>query len=340
MSLKSLSGGWRAFSKAKETAFGVAQTVDKSFNSSGDPMEAGPSKIWTDKDEMNGELAITRQQLLTKVFNGKHAQNLTPDIAALCLAWFFGNCTTTNPADPLQATVRKHKIVTDKSVVELMTRTLREYDGSHCLEYPGVVIPEITLTGKREEWVTLEAAFLGMGKETVITPVPTRPALVAEAYLRYGDCSIKKGGTYDGDVVSGGTDISARVQDFKLSFKNGAKLHYLFGDNTGCAGRSVRARMLDIGLEMKLDFEDRAEKDELMAGTEFILELPLVGALIGDSTTHYFTVRLVFPKVAFNKVSRGHDDGLLTLAAGFAVMAHATHGPVHAHIVNEQTQYT
>lgn len=339
MGLTSISGGWRGFSLVKETALGTPQTVDASMNFSGEPMEAEPAKTWTDQDEFTGELAATRQQHITHKLEGKHAQNLMPHNAAIFLAWLTGKITTTDPGDPNQASVRKHLIATDKTAILLPTRTVREYDGANCLEFPGVACAEVTLQGAREDFIKVEASMLGMGKETVITPVPSRPAQASESYLLYGDCNLKLGGTYDGDVVTGGTAISARVRDFKATFKNSAKMDYLFGDATGYGGRVIRGRMLPVDLEMSLEFEDRTEKTKLLSCETFILEIPIVGALIGSSLTNKFTVRLVFPKVCYNKAKRGVDDGLLILNAGFNVLADATYGPYHIHIINEQTQY-
>lgn len=339
MSLKTVTGGWRGFSLAKESAFGTPATVNTSLNFSGDFLDAAPDKVWDDKDEYTGELAPTRIEVLTQKTEGKHGQNLMPHNAALFLAWLLGNCATTDPADALQATVRKHLIGTDKDVIELVTRTLREYDGVSYLEYPGMVCSEVNISGAREEHAKIEATLLGMGKESVVTPSPTRPAVVSESYLNFGDITIKKGGTYNGTTVSGGTDISAKIRDIKLGIKNGAKIHYFFGDSTKYAGRAIRGRMLDIGLDLKLEMEDRSEKASLLAGETFVMEIPMVGALIGLSTTNRFEMRAVLPKVGFNKVKRGHDDGLLIVDAGYRVLADPTYGPVRFHITNEQTAY-
>lgn len=339
MSLKTSSGGWRGISSTKEATFGTPVTVDTSLNFSGEFVDAAPEKVWDDKDENTGELAPTRIQVLTNKSDGKHTQNLMSHNAGIFLAWLFGNCVTTDPSDPLQSSVRKHKIVTDKDVIELVSRTMREWDGVNVMEYAGMICTEVSIEAAREDHAKLSATLAGMGKELVITPASSRPAQVLEDYLCYGDITLKKGGTYNGTTVTGGTDISARVLNFKLDMKNAGKLRYLFGDATKNAGGAIRGRMLDISLEMKMEFQDRTEKQSLLDGTTFVMEIPMVGKLIGLSTTNAYTVRCVLPKVGFNKVKRSSDDGLLILDAGFRVLADATYGPIHFHLINEQTAY-
>ncbi len=339
MSLKSVSGGWRGLSMSKESAYGTPATVNTSLNFAGDFLDAKPEKVWDDRDEFTGELTATRVGVLTSKTDGKHSQNAMPHNLAIFFAWALGACATTDPGDTLQNTVRKHKINMSKDMVEPPTRTVRELVGGICKEYPGIACSEVNISAAREEFAKVEAVLIGMGKEDVITPVPSRPAQVVEEYLRYRDITLKKGGTYDGSVVTGGVDISARVENFKLSVKNGAKQGYLFGSDTPCAGRVTRARLLEIALDMKVEFEDDAEKNSLLAGDTFIVEIPMIGELIGLSTTNRYAARIVLPKVAYNKVARTHDDGTLKLDLGFAVLADPTHGPLDIHIVNEQTAY-
>lgn len=339
MALKTVSGGWRGFSSAKESSFGVAQTVDTSLNFSGDFMDARPEKVWNDKDEFTGDLAPTQTQVLTQITEGKHSQNLMPHNAALFFAWLLGKVVTVDPNDANQATVRKHTITMDKDVVDLATRTMREYDGAHYMEYPGCICPELSISAAVEEHAKLEAVLRGMGKETEVSPSPSRPAQVLEDYVCFGDISIKTGGSFDGTAVTGGTSISTRLQNFKLSVKNGGKLRFHFGDQTKYAGDAIRGRMLDFDLAMKMDFSDRSEKQALMAGDTFIVEIPMVGALIGSSIVNHYTVNIILPKVGYNKVVRGQDDGLLNLDLGFQVLADPTYGPLVVQIINEKTAY-
>lgn len=336
MALTSVSGAWRGFSLAKEAAFGTAQTVDTSLPFSGEPMDTVPGKVWNNNDEFTGELAPTAIQTLTWKMEAKHAQLAQPHNLALFLAWLMGSHTPST-ADAGPPITYKHKIVMDKTAIELPTRTVREWDGYKGLEYPGVVCSQVDISAEREDFVKLEATLLGSGEETVITPDPTRPSQVSESYLTYGDTDIKTGGTYNGTVISGGTSIATRVRNFKLSLKNGAKLDYLFNDNTGYAGRAIRQRLLGAELEMSLEFNDRTEKAALLAGTTFALEIPIVGGVHHD--TFHYEARFIFPKVAYNATKKGVDDGLLLLNAGFQVMADATYGPLDIWIQNGQADY-
>lgn len=340
MALVTTSDAWRGYSLAKESAFGTAATVDTSMNFSGDFMSADPEKVWDDKDENTGELAPTRVQVLTMKTSGKHSSNLTPHSAALGFSWLFGNCTTSNPAVQDHAASRVHKIVTDKDEIEMATRTVTECAGGVVTDYAGCSLADVTVSAAREDFAKIEWTILGMGKEaTSSLHAIDRPATVAEDYLTYGDVHIMRGGTYNGTVVSGGTDISARVRDVKVGASYGTKQHYLFGDATRCAGRAIRARMPEFTLEMSLEFEDGAEKAALLAGTTYVVEIPMIGGALSAASGDDYTVRFVFPKVAYNKASRAVDDGLLLLNAGFRVLADATYGPMHVHVRNEQASY-
>jgi len=336
MGLKAVSGAWRGLSLAKETAFGVVQTVDTSLCFAGEPFDTEPGKVWTNEGEFTGDVAPTQTQTLTWKMEGKHSQLACPHNLALFLAWLMNSCSSSlvNAGPPA---VYKHKIAMAKGAIECPTRTVREYDGANFLEYPGVVCSQASISCDREDFVKLEATMIGMGKEAVVTPEPTRPAQVAESYLTFGDADIKKGGTYDGTAVTGGTSIAARVRNFKLDLSNGAKMAYLFADPSGYAGRAIRGRLLGAALELSLEFEDRAEKEALTDGSTFVLEIPVVGGTI--QSTYKYEARFIFPKIAYAKAKKGVDDGLLLLNAGFNVLADSTYGALDIWIQNSQPSY-
>ena len=178
MALIPITGGWRGFSSAKEAAYGTPQTVDTSLNFYGDFLDAVPDKMWDDKDEYTGELAPTQTQVITSKTEGKHGQNLTPHAAALFLSWLLGTSDTDPITDALQAGIKVHKINMTKTDIEMVTRTVNEYDGSGKTQYPGVFCTDVTISGAREEFLKIEATLAGMGKETVLDVGTTRPALV------------------------------------------------------------------------------------------------------------------------------------------------------------------
>ena len=333
MALISSTGGYRAFSMTKEATLGVPATVNTSVNYKGDLWDVVPKTLWTNKDENTGEIAPTTQQIMTYTMTAKHDQMLTSHIASLLFSWFLGNCTSSAG----NGTAFKHKMVADKTMISQVTRTCEEYDGYQRYQYPGVACTGISIGGKREDWITISGDFLGMGQETGIL-IGTRPTQNFEPFLKYGDCTLKRGGTYDGTTVTGGTDVSARLHEFKLDVKWGTKAIYNFGDNTGFAGAFIRGRMLDASLSAKFDFADASEKNAMIDGTKYVLEIPIIGGAIAGSTDLY-TVRLVLPCVTYKKAGKKSDDGLLTLDAEFEVMADATHGPFHVHTINLATTY-
>ena len=338
MTLVSISPGWRAFSQLCEATFGTAQARASSLAWSGEPVDTEPGKVWTNKDEYNGELAPTQQQTLTWKFETKHSQLMQPHNAALFLSMLLGSCTDASlSAGPPAA--YSHKILMDATDLEPPTRTMEEYDGANALIYPGVACSKVDISCEREDFAKIEATLIGMGKETDNTPVPTRPAVIAENYLTYGDGDIKLGVTYAGtNPPSSGTSIASRVRSFKVGISNGAKMVYLFNDATGYAGRVVRARQPQFDVELDLEFADRTEKAALLASTETSLYIPLIGATITGA--HKFQVSLIFPRVTYNKPKKGVDDGVLLLNAGFTVMSDLTYGPCVIWINNSQAAYT
>ncbi len=326
---------WRAFSLAVEAAFGTPQTVDTSLPWTGDLMDSVPDKQWDNKDEFTGELAPTARQALTWKLAWKHAQLAQPHNLALFLAMVLGKHTPSQvQAGP--PAIYKHKFNMDKTVVTLPSRTAREYVGGICLEYPGLICNDLSVSGEPNDFVKLEAAGFSMGKEIVITPAPSRPSQVSEAYLQFGDVDIRKGGAYNGTAVSGGTSVKARVRSFKIGIKNGSKERYYFGVSQ-YSGDPVRGRMPDLSLALKLDFADGSEKASFLAGDTFVMEIPIVGGII-DAAIAY-EARFIYPKVAYNKAAKGHDDGLLTLDSEFLVMADATYGPLDVFVQNCQADY-
>ncbi len=336
MSLKSVSAAWRAFTLAKETAFGTPGTPNTSLVFGGKPFAIVPGKVWTNGDEFTGDVAPTRARVLTWKMDAKQSGLASPHNLALFLSWLLNSCVSSevSAGPPL---VQKHKISMNKGLIECPTRTLWEYNGARYLEYPGVGCSQVSLSCDREDFLKIEATMIGMGKSTVVTPDPTRPAQVLEDYLSYGDADIKRGGTYNGTAVSGGTSIAPRVKNFKIDLGNGLKSAYLFNDNTGFSGRAIRARMLDAKVSMTLEYEDETEMDALKAGTPFVLEIPVVGALI--DATHHFEGRFIFPRVSYAKVEQDVDDGVLIANVDFNVMADPTYGALDVWIQNSQPSY-
>jgi hypothetical protein len=196
-----------------------------------------------------------------------------------------------------------------------------------------MVCAGFTLSGKRGEFVEIEADLIGRASEAADATV--KPARLAESYLAYGDCNLTKGGTYNGTAVTGGTSFSAAVQSFKLEVKNNAKASYLVGDSSGLVGRILRGDGFTVNFEADLDLEDQSHRTDLLAGNEFILDLPIVGG-IANATAKY-TVEIILPRLVYKEAKKGAADGMLKLGAKYQVLVDPTYGGIVINVINMQT---
>jgi len=326
---KSIIGGWRAFSLAKQTDIATPAAVDTLFNFEGEPMEPEPETFFVNDTEITGELLPTTKRLLTKKFEGTHRSKAFPHLVGLFASMAMGKDTVSQVGLTL---AYEHKIEIDKTIVELPYRTMIENDGASQFRYTGVACVGFTLSGSRGGFVEFEANLIGSGAEE--SDATAKPSRVSESYMTYGDVTLNKGGTYDGTSVTGGTDISAELVDFKLTFKNNGKGVYLIGDNSGQVGQIRRGSKYEVTLEATLEFEDQSHRNDLLAGNEFVLELPIVGG-VADQTANY-TIQVILPRVAYRQAKKGVDDGILRVAAEFAVLSDPTYGGIILNVINLQ----
>lgn len=322
MAVKSITGAWRALSLA--TSADLTATVAgglQLLNFKGeDFLEAEPETYYENKDEATGELGPTKHLILNKKLTGKHKCKATSSAIGLFAAMCCGSDTfTANGGN----TVGTHIIRPNKAVVDCLGRTFYENDGDAQFKYTGVVCSGFTVSGQRGQFVDLEVDLIGSAAE--VTDATAKPAALNESYLAYGNCSLYLGGAYDGTAVTGGTDTSAKMIDFKIGVKNGAKGTYLMGDSSGKVGAIRRGMQFDFDLEANIEIHDRTARTALLAGTEFVLRIPLVGEQIGVTGSN-FGAEFVFPRLAYKEVKKATSDGLLKIGAKYSVLADATYG--------------
>ncbi len=326
---KSIIGGWRGFSLLKQADIATAQPVNTRLNFEGDPMEPETDQHWVNDNEVTGELLPTKHRLLTKKLAGKHKTKAFPHLVGLFASMAMGKDTPTVVGT---TTAYQHKLEIDKTVVELPTRTMVENDGDTQHRYPGVACVGFTLSGQRGGFVEFEADLVGRGSEEVDATV--KPVHVDETYLAYGDVTLTKGGVYDGTEVTGGASLNASLKSFKLAFKNNGKGVYIMGDSSGLVGSIRRGQKYEVDFEAELELEDQSHRTDLLAGTEFVLALPIVGGIAND--TAKYTVEVILPRVIYREAKKGVDDGILKLAAKFGVLADATYGGLILNVINLQ----
>lgn len=328
---KNILGAWRGFSTSVQADIATAQPVNTLLYFEGEPMEPEADQHYLNTDEVTGEVLPTMARLLTKKFAGKHKGKATPHLVALFASMAMGKDTATVVG---ATTAYKHKLEIDKTIVELPKRTMIENDGYLQNKYTGMACTGFTLSGKRAGFVEFEADLIGTGVEAV--DATAKPARVAESYLTYGDAKLYRGGAFDGTTVTGGTDLSAQLIDFKLTYKNGGKGAYLFGDPSGNAGSIRRGLKVEVDFEANLEIEDSSHRNALLAGNEYVFWIPIVGSTANG--TAKYTVEVILPRVAYREAKKGVDDGTLKVNGKFAVMADPTYGGLIINVINLQQQ--
>lgn len=326
---QSIIGAWRGFSLLKQANISTEKPVNTLLYFEGEPMEPEPEKFVVNDNEVTGELLPTTARLLTKKFSDKHKSKAFPHLVGLFASMAMGKDTSTMVAE---TTAYRHKIEIDKTVVELPTRTMVENDGLAQKRFAGVACTGFTLSGQRGEFVEFEANLIGSGAEA--DDITSKPARVNESYLTYGDANLTRGGTFDGMAVTGGTNLSAPLKSFKVGFKNSGKGVYLFGDASGNVGSVRRGSRYEVDLEAELELEDASHRTALLAGTEYVMAIPIIGGTANGSAK--YTIEVIAPRVVYKEAKKGVDDGTLKLAAKFAVLADPTYGGLIINVINLQ----
>lgn len=326
---KSITGGWRAFSALVQANISTAKPASTTFNFEGEPMEPEPDTQFVNDNEVTGELMPTLHRLLNMKFAGKHKSKAFPHLVGLFASMAMGKDT---PAMVGATMAYKHKIEIEKTVTELPYRSLVENDGLAQFLYTGVACVGFSLSGQRGGFVEFEADLVGSGSETA--DATAKPARVAESYLAYGDIKLTRGGTYDGASVTGGTDLSAQLKDFKVAFKNNGKAVYLCGDSSGYAGQIRRGEKYEVELEANIELEDQTHRAALLAGTELVMAIPIVGGTANGVAK--YTVELVFPRVVYREAKKGVDEGWLKAGSKFQVLVDPTYGAFILNVINLQ----
>jgi hypothetical protein len=316
---KSIIGGWRGLSLTKQADINTAAPVDTLLQFSGDPMEPEPETFYVNDTEVTGELLPTDHRLLTKKLSAKQSSKAFPHLVGIFASMAMGKDTPTKLGT---TTAYKHAIEIDKNVVELPYRSLIENDGFAQFLYKGVACVGFTLSGQRGQFVEFEADLVGSAAEEAdATPKPER---VAESYLAYGDVTLTKGGAYDGTAVTGGTSLAAQLISFKFEFKNNGKGVYLMGDPSGQVGQIRRGQKYEVNFEGEIELEDQTHRNDLLAGNEFVLDVPIVGG-VANGVAHY-GIEIIMPRVVYSAAKKGVNDGILKVGAKFAVLADAVRG--------------
>lgn len=343
MSTKRVNAGWRAFSLAKETSYGTAQsTIDQLLHFEGAPADVTINNQETNENEITGLTDVSSREIITYGLEFQHAQRMLPHNSALFLAMCMGKVTTDQPDNVNAPNTYRHYLERDLTLPELKSVTMIENDGSEQKQYPGIYCKGITLSGERDSFCKIEADLGGSGQES--TDVTGKPNQVGESYMRFGDVTVNRGGSFSGSVAGGDlahggspTDLSAKVRSFSYKVENNANPVYEMGDQSKYVSRVERGRRWSHELNVQFELEDGSHHTGLTQGMEYAFSLPIVGSLIED--TYNYRCTLYFPKVVYREAKKSEDDGTLLVDAVFEVLEDATYGSVIAEVHNKVTSY-
>ncbi len=343
MATKRITTGWRGFSTAKESTYGTPATLATAFNFEGPITDIQPNEIHTNENEVTGLNEPSKQEILNWKLNGNHQQRAMPHNLAHFLAMVMGKVTTDQPDSTNEPTVYRHFIERDLVNIALPSITMVEYDGIANKRFSGLFGKSVKVSGERGDFVKLEAQFGGMGKEEANSD--SKPTVAGESYLRYGDVNFTRGGSISGSVATGDlavgglpTSFMGDLQSFEWSIDNQAKTFYEMGDGSSYVSRVERGDKFNHSLSAVLEMQDDAHKSGLVNGTEYVMNIPIIGAVIA-SGSFKFSCDIIFPKVVYKEAKKDRDGEIVTVNAEFQVLEDSTYGSVIIKIINEQSAY-
>ncbi len=323
MTTKRITTGWRGFSTAKEASYGTPAGISTAFNFEGPITDVQPNEVQTDENETTGLNEPSIQEILNWKLDGTHQQRAMPHNLAFFLALVMGKVTTDQPDNTNDPTVYRHFMERDLANIALPSVTLVEYDGIANKRYSGLFGKSAKISGSRGDFVKLEAQFGGNGKEEPNSD--SKPTVVGESYLRYGDVNFNRGGSISGSVAGGDLAVGGSPTSFKadlLSFDwtmdNQAQTFYEMGDSSGYVTRAERGDRFQQTLTATLEMQDDSHKSGLVNGTEYVLHIPVTGAVIaGGSGLFNYSCDLIFPKVVYKEAKKDRDGEVVTVNAEF-----------------------
>ena len=319
--------------------------LSTAFNFEGPITDVQPNEVQTDENETTGLNEPSIQEILNWKLDGSHQQRAMPHNLAYFLALVMGKITTDQPDNTNDPNVYRHFIERDLANITLPSVTMVEYDGIANKRYSGMFGKSLKMSGSRGDFVKLEAQFGGMGKEEPNSD--SKPAVVGESYLRYGDVNFTRGGSLSGTVAGGDlavvgspTSFKADLQSFEWTMDNQAKSFYEMGDSTGYVTRAERGDRFQQSLSAVLEMQDDSHKTGLVNGTEYVMHIPVTGTVIAGGTDSFnYSCDLIFPKIVYKEAKKDRDGEVVTVNAEFQILEDTTYGSVIIKVINEQTGY-
>jgi hypothetical protein len=204
MTTKRIVSGWRAFSVTEESAFGTPEAISATvgrLNFEGDPSEVMAKDQFDNADEITGSNEMTSLEILTRTVEVTHSQRAIPHNLSLFFALCMGKVTTDQATNGAASGMYRHYIERDLTTIVSKAVTMWEFDGLAQKVFHAMACKSAQITGERSGFCRVDAELIGRGSETVTSE--SKPAQVAEKYLRYGDVTMYRGGGLTGSVGAG-----------------------------------------------------------------------------------------------------------------------------------------
>jgi hypothetical protein len=165
------------------------------------------------------------------------------------------------------------------------------------------------------------------------------PGSIDESPLKLVEARVLVDGYFDGSTLSGGHDLSARLESFSVSGKNNLELRR-FPGSSGPAGHALRgARELTISLTQSLRDTVLLYQADHPETERLAVALILAGAEIEPGSGARFGVELIFPCCGIIQAPVTVAGRRLAQAGDLVVMDDGTYGGVAVRAYNQQVGY-
>jgi hypothetical protein len=157
----------------------------------------------------------------------------------------LGKVTTDQDTNGAAAGMYRHYIERDLTTIVLQPVTMWEYDGLRQRVFHAVACKSVMITGERSGFCRVDAELIGRGSET--TTSESKPAQADEAYLRYGDVTVYRGGGFTGNIACGSLAYASTSIGADTFLGSGLDDITVGGTNTGEESTTYRFEIDSVG---------------------------------------------------------------------------------------------
>jgi hypothetical protein len=157
--------------------------------------------------------------------------------------------------------------------------------------------------------------------------------------MRVTQLMVNVGGKWNNStkVIEGGKTLSSEINSLEYNLNNNLKVEFTVGAGTlGYANRAVRDGRIQK-ITMPREFRDFLYQQNIDLNDTFCIHCKALGPLI--DTEEYYSVEMVFPRVAVIAAQIGVDGKRLSEALDLQILEDDTLGSAIVYVQNLQTKY-